>query len=293
MTQTIDKAKINEYRDSVIHLSQQQDNRVRPHVTEVASSGEFHNWDTLAPTDAIERTKATRRQDTPYIDETFARRISTPRVFEHNLTFEDYDKAEMAIDPGSAFATNQGYSMARAYDDVIIDAATGTALDGDGATNALPAGQIIGDGTGLISFDYLTQIQGKFMEDEIMIDMPKVALVGPNMITKLMQLTENTSADYVNREALQKLTATGICANWMGFTWVLSNRLTVPSAGQLDCLFMTKAAIGLQVNMNMKVRVGEDPSKSYHWQVFSQFSAGAVRVEDEHLVVGRFKDALV
>jgi len=95
----ISAVKIQEYRDTVIHIAQQGDNRVRPYVTEVASSGEFYNWDRLDPTDAIERTKATKRQNTPYINEIWTRRTSTPRVFEHTLTFEDYDKAEMAIDP--------------------------------------------------------------------------------------------------------------------------------------------------------------------------------------------------
>jgi len=285
----ISAVKIQEYRDTVIHIAQQGDNRVRPYVTEVASSGEFYNWDRLDPTDALERTKATKRQNTAYIDENWTRRTSTPRVFEHTLTFEDYDKAEMAIDPQSAFTVNQGMSMRRAYDDICIQAATGTALE-DGVPVALPAAQIVGDGTGVISFDYITQIQEQFLVNEIMTDQPKVAIIGPKQIRKLMQLTEQTSADYVRREALQMLYATGIVQNWMGFTWILSNRLTVPSASQLDCLFMTPMAIGLQVNMNMKVRVGEDPGKSYHWQVFSQFSAGAVRVEDEHIVVGRFSD---
>lgn len=286
----ISAVKIQEYRDTVIHIAQQGDNRVRPYVTEVASSGEFYNWDRLDPTDALERTKTTRRQATQYIDENWTRRTSTPRVFEHTLTFEDYDKAEMAIDPQSAFTVNQGMSMRRAYDDVCIQAATSTALE-DGVPVALPAAQTVGDGTGAISFDLITQIQEQFLVNEIMTDQPKVAIIGPKQIRKLMQLTEQTSADYVRREALQMLYATGIVQNWMGFTWILSNRLTVPGAGELQCLFMTPMAIGLQVNMNMKVRVGEDPSKSYHWQVFSQFSAGAVRVEDEHIVVGHFLDA--
>lgn len=290
MATSIDNAKINEYRDSVIQLAQQETVRVRPHVTEVASHAEFYNWDRLAPTDALERTKTTRQQDTPVIDDVFSRRVSTPRVFEHNMVYEDYDKVEMAIDPQSAYARNQGMSMARAYDDVVIDAATGTALDGDGGTNALPAGRIIGDGTGLISFGAITQIQGRFLTDEIMLDIPKVAVIGPNQVTRLMQLTEQTSADYVKREALQQLTATGICPNWMGFTWVVSNRLTIPAADELYCLFMSKMAVGLQVNMGMKIRIGEDPGKSYQWQVFAQFSAGAVRVEDEHIVVGHFSN---
>ena len=290
---SITVAKIQQYRDSVIHLAQQSAVRVRPHVTEVSSNAEYYNWDRLAPTDALERTKSNRRQDTPYINEQFTRRISTPRVFEHNLTFEDYDKVEMAIDPGSAFATNQGMSMARAYDDICIEAATGDALT-DSGTATFPAGNIIGTGTTQITFEDITKIQGKFLENEINMEYPKVAVIGPNQVVKLLQLTEATNADFVQRQALQQLNATGIVPNWMGFTWIVSNRLLSPTGdgSDIDCLFFTKAAIGLQVNMNMKVRVTEDPGKSYHWQVFSQFSAGAVRVEDEHIMVGRWADTV-
>jgi len=287
---SIDNAKIQEFRDSVIHLAQQGEARVRPHVTEVASGAEFYNWDRLGATDAVERTKSVRNKETLVVDEEFDRRVSTPRVFEHNFTFEDYDKAEMAIDPQSAYAENQGMAMRRAYDSLIIEAATADALDGEGNTNALPASQIIGDGTTEISFDSITGIQRQFMNNEIFPDMPKVAVIGPGQVERLMQLTEATSGDYVKSEALQQLNATGIVPNWMGFTWIVSNLLTAPAANELYCLFMTKQALGLQVNMNMKVRVGENPDKSYNWNVFSQFSAGAVRVEDEHLVVGHFAD---
>lgn len=288
MATSVSLVKVQEYKDNVIHLAQQENVRVRPHVMEEQSSAEFRNWDRMGPSEAVERTKTTKDKDTLIVDDDYSRRVSTPRVFEHNHTFEDFDRVEMAISPGSSMSKSQGMAMARAYDKVIIEAATGTALDGEGAAIALPAGQIHGDGTTDISFGALTNIQRVFMENEVFIDKPKVAVIGPGQVETLMQLTEQTSADYVRSQALQQLNATGICPMWMGFTWVVSNQLTVPSADELYCLFMTRDAIGLQVNMNMKVRVTENPAKSYNWNVFAQFSAGAVRVEDEEIVVGHF-----
>jgi hypothetical protein len=32
------------------------------------------------------------------------------------------------------------------------------------------------------------------------------------------------------------------------------------------------------------VRITEDPAHSYMWQVFAQWTAGCVRVQDEHIV---------
>lgn len=297
MVQTVDNALIQEFKDSVIHIAQQGDARVRPHVTEEASSAEYKNWDRLDPTDALERNKALRRQDTQFVDDVWTRRTSTPRVFESTMTFEDFDAAQMAIDPESAFTENIGMSMRRAYDDVCIEAGTADALENtDNGTLApvvLPATQIVNAGGATnITFDLVTEIQEKFMLNEIFPDEPKVAIVSPHQVRKLLQLTEQTNADYVMRESLQRLNATGIVPNWMGFTWIVSNRLTVPGAGRRYCLFMTKKALGLQVNMDMKVRIGENPDKSYQWQVFYQFAAGCVRVQDEHIVVGDFADAV-
>jgi hypothetical protein len=112
-----------------------------------------------------------------------------------------------------------------------------------------------------------------------------------------MQLTQQTSSDFVHREALQKLTASGIVPNWMGFTWVMSTRLldgadTGGGAGTKDLLFMTDRALGLQVNKDITARVAEDPSVSFAWRLYAHMTMGAVRVEDEQLVVMKVKDAI-
>jgi len=282
MAITIDSAFVEQYRDMVIHLSQQGDLRIRPHVTEVSSRGEAYNWDRLAATAAIEKTA--RRLDTVYVDDAWDRRVAVPQTFTHTMTIEHEDKVQMLIDPQSAYAENQAMAMRRAWDDLIIIAATGDSLDGDGNAVVFPAGQLIGDGSAEISFDAITEVLELFLANEITMDVPKVAVVGPKQVRKLMQLTEQTSADYVQREALQRLASYGIVPNWMGFTWILSNRLLIPSAGELSCLFFTKRALGLAVNQDIFVRIGENPAKSYMIQVFSQFTGGATRIEDEHIV---------
>ena len=282
MAITIDSAFVNQYRDLVIHIAQQGETRLRPHVTEVSLRGEAYMFDRLAATTAVE--KSGRRQATAYIDDAWDRRAALPSTYNHTMTIEHEDKVQMLIDPQSAYAENQGMAMRRAWDDIIIAAATGDASDGVGGTVSFPVGQVIGDGSTEITFDDVTQVQELFLANEITTDIPKVAVVGPKQIRKLMQLTEQTSADYVRREALQKLSATGICPNWMGFTWILSNRLLIPSATELSCLFFTKRALGLAVNQDIFVRIGENPSFQYMIQVFSQFTGGCVRVEDEHIV---------
>lgn len=290
MAITIDKAFINEYRNLVIHLAQQSEVIVRPHVTEVSSSGKTYSWDRLGATDALEKTG--RRVDTAYVDDEWSRRLAIPKTFNHTLTFEHEDTVQMIIDPQGPYARNQAMAMARQYDDLVIAAATGDALDGDG-TSAItfPAGQKIGDGTAAITFDLVTQVQEKFLTHDIAMDVPKVMIVGPVQVRQLLALTQVTSADFVERQALQQLSASGIVPNWMGMTWLVSNRLLHSAAGKISCLAFTREAIGLAVNDNMMIRVGEDPGKSYMNQVFAQFTAGATRIEDEQIVHLEVKDS--
>lgn len=292
MAITIDKAFIEEYKDLVIHLAQQGETKLRSTVMNESGKGEAYNFDRLASTDAIEKTTRREESATFYVDDAWTRRVAVPKTFVHIMTVEHEDKVQMLVDPESAYAKNQAMAMNRSWDDLIIAAATGNSLDGDGAPVAFPAGQVIGDGTTAITFDAITAVQELFMQNDIDLMEPKVAVIGPTQVRKLMQLTEQTSADYVQRESLQRLYDTGIVPNWMGFTWIMSNRLLAPGVGEISCLFYTKSALGLVINQDVFTRIGENPDKAYMIQVFAQYTAGAVRVEDEHIVHGHFLDSL-
>jgi len=281
---------ISTFETILRHLAQQEVSRSRPYVTERGAGSENHNWERLGTSDAS--IKVTRLQPTPEADTPFSRRVSVAKTYDNADSTEQEDPSQMLIDPNSNLAVSLGYSMRRAVDDEIFAAATAAALTGDGSTSAFPAGQIIGDYTTPISFDFITAVQEKFMENDIDMSIPKVAIVGPTQIRKLMQLTEQTSADYVHREALMRLSSTGIVPMWMGFTWISSTRLVVPAADQLDTLFFTKRALGLHVAQDINARIAEDPATSFAWRIYCFMVMGAVRVEDEHIVWGKLADTL-
>jgi len=290
MAITITAAYVQTYERTVRQLAQQAETKLRGTVMERSVSAEKHNWDRLGKGDFTTKTAA--RTATPATDSPWSRRVSVPTTKHDGDTVEPEDIVQMLIDPKSSVAEKQGMGAKRAVDDIIIAAATGDALDGAGAPVVFPAGQLIGDGTVPISFDFVTAVQEKFMQNDIDPSIPKVFVVGPTQVRKLMQLTEQTSADYVNAQALQKLNASGIVPNWMGFTWIVSTRLLIPVATQRSCLAFTKRAIGLQVNKDIWARVAEDPSISFAWRIYSALTMGAVRVEDEQIVHLKVKDAL-
>lgn len=286
MAITIDKVYIQTFERNVRHLAQQADTRLRRFVTEKATDGQKHNWERLGSGEAS--LKAAARVATPTSDLPWSRRVSLAQTYHMGETVEQEDVVQMLIDPNSNVSAAIANGMKRKIDDILIAAATGTALNGDGTTSTFPAGQVVGDGTGTISIDNILEVQEKFYKNDIDPDESKVMVISPTVQRKLMSLMEVTSGDYQNSKAL----ATGMLPNWMGFDWVVSNRLLVPVAGQISCLAFTKRALGFQVNRDITAKVAEDPSLSFAWRIYAHMTMGAVRTEDEHIVHLKVKNAI-
>jgi len=286
MAITISNVYVQTFEQNVRHLAQQGMSHLRPYVTEVSTTGEKHNWELLGAGSATQKTSA--RTATPTSDLPWSRRVSVAETWHAGETSEPEDPVQMLVDPNSNIAKALAMAMKRAVDDLIIAAATGTALDGQGANNAFPAGQGVGGATTVIGLDLVLQVQELFGKNDVDPDTPKVFVIGPTQQRKLMQLMEVTSGDYQEKKAL----ATGYLPNWMGFTWVVSNRLTIPSAGELYCLAFTPQAIGLQINKDIWAQVAQDPSLSFAWRIYTAMTMGAVRVEDKHIVRVHVKDAI-
>lgn len=289
MANTIANVYVETFEQNLRHVAQQENTKLLPYVQVRGEESENHNWEKLGSSDAS--VKTTRLQTTPVADTAWARRVAVSQTWDNGESTEQEDPVQMIVDPNSNLVKSLGYSMRRAQDDVIITAATADALEGDGSTTAFTAGQTVGDYSTAIDFDSITAIQEIFMKNDIDPSVPKVAVVGPTQVRKLMQLTENTSSDYVQAQALQRY---GIVPGWLGFTWINSTRLLNPTApgDDIDCLFFTDQAIGMNIPKNITAKVAEDPSISFAWRLYCFTVMGAVRVQDEHIVRGAFADTL-
>lgn len=278
---TIDQAYIDTFEGNVRHLAQQKFTKLRRTV-DVTTEGETHGWDRLSGGEAAAKT---RKMATPETGRTWSRRVAVATPWSDAEVTELEDPTMMLINPNAALVRSLGMSMGRIQDIIIIRAAVeAAALEGDGGTEAFPAGQTIGTGAEEISFDLITQVQQKFLENNIDPDVPKYAVVSPAQVTKLMQLTENTSSDYVEAQRLQNY---GIAPNWLGFTWInstLLNNLATPLVDEIYNIFYTDFALGFHIPQDVHAEVAKDPSLSFAWRVYCQLTAGAVRVEDEHIV---------
>jgi hypothetical protein len=309
MAATIPQVYVDGFRDALRHLAQQKTSKLRAWCDEFSPEAETGNWDRLAKAEANAKTRRTTETaatlsglETPIDDRVWSRRIAVAGTYNGGEWTEVEDPSMMLIDPNSNLVQSLGYAMGRKFDDIILTAAFGNALNsvraGDGSNtptpDAVPVEQVVGDWTTPISFDAITEVLEIFNRNDIDMDEPKVAVIGPRQVRELMNLTEQTSADYVQARALQQ---NGIVPNWMGFTWIMSTRLyfnaPVPAATEQSCLFMTRRAMGLHVAEDIKTFVERDPSYQYAWRPYCQFTAGSVRVEDEHMVWGKFLDASV
>ena len=284
---SIGNVYVQTFEANVRHLAQQGATRLRQFVTEVHTTGQNHNWERLGQGTAV--LKGGPRTPTPTSNLPWSRRVSPTATWHAGETSEHEDAVQMLVDPNSNIAKALGMAMKRAVDDIIIAAATGAALDGAGVPNVFPAGQVIGNGAGVITLDTVLNVAQIFQQNDIDPDEPKVIVIGPIQQRRLMQLMEVTSGEYQNAKAL----ASGVLPNWMGFTWVVSTRLLAPAPGEISCLAFTKQAIGLQINKDIWARIAEDPSLSFAWRIYTAMTMGAVRVEDEHIVHIHLRDAVV
>lgn len=285
MAFTIDKATVKTFEDNVRHLAQQKDSRLRAWVQEKDKTSAVHSFKRIgAQTLAL---KVGRRVATPVNDSVWSNRVATPASYDGGDTVESEDAAQMIINPTSEITIAFGNAVRRQYDDIIIAAAFANAPDEAAGANAFPAGQVFGDYNGEMDLTVATAVNALFLTNNIDPEDEKVFVIGPNQARKLLHETRATHGDFV--EAKQ-LVSGGFIRNWMGFTWVVSNRLSHPAGGQVDCIAMTRKAMGLLVTEDLFVRVAEDPSLSFLTRVYSKISAGAVRVEDEQIVRVKMKD---
>ena len=297
MAITIQNAYIETFERNVRQLAQQSDARLRMCVTERAEQSEKHNWDRLAESAAVEKTAA--RVATPMggdqaggVGNTdqipWTRRVSNAKTFHTGDVFEAEDPIQMLIDPQSAIAESLAMNMRRAIDDLLILEAIAAADDGAGGTVTFPVGQVVGDGSGEITLDFILEVGELFHANDVDPDLTKCWILGPKQWRKLMQLLEITSGDFMNSKPL----ASGILPNTAGFTFIHSNRLNIPSADEIDNLVFTRKAIGMHVAQDIRVKVAERADLSFAWQVYASWTMGAVRVEDEHIVKAHLADTI-
>jgi hypothetical protein len=289
MTVTIDNAYIKTFESYVRHVAQQTDARLRPFVTEKQSGGEDDSFPIIGTADFT--SKASSRTATPMNDTAWSNRICNTAVYHQGDSYEPEDVARMIVEPQSNLVQAIGNGARRCIDDIIIAAFSATADDKDGNHNALPSDSKLGGATQAFDFNFVTDLNEWFLARDIPTEEEKCLCVSPNCAKMMLREAKATSEDYVG--PAHALVNGGFIRNFLGFTWVVSNRLPLAVGGTLQryVYAFTKRAMGLKVTKDIWARIAEDPTHSFMTVVYSALDMGAVRIEDKRIVQAHILEA--
>ena len=301
MSNQIDTALVQTYRSNIEIQFQQKGSRLRNTVRVESQKSEFDFYDRIGPVDAVEIQS--RHSDTPLLETPHTRRRIGMRDFDWADMIDRPDKIRMLADPTSSYSQNAVYSLGRKLDDIIIEAATGTAYTGKtgtGSTNFsnLAAGQSISKSyteSGSSVDSNLTI--GKLRRARFLLDKNEAiddgdgltCVVTASQIQALLRTVEATSSDYNTVRAL----VNGEIDSFMGFNFVRTERLLLNrtdaaggSAGVAtrSVLVYPQSAITLALGTDINVDVGPRRDKRNNTQVYVCASFGAVRMWEEKVI---------
>ena len=289
MSFTVDTALVQAYKANITLLSQQRGSRLRPYVRREMQNAKYEFYDRLDSTAATEVT--TRHADTPLISAPHDRRRVGMRDFDWADLIDRKDKVRMLADPTSAYTQNAVFALGRSMDQVIIDAAFGTAFTGEtGATSvtwategnevAVDYVEVGGATNSNLTIAKLRKAKDYFGVNESQADgEPLIAAVAQSQITSLLRNVEVTNSDYNTVKAL----VAGEVDTFMGFKFVRTQLLTVTSSIR-ECIFFAQNGLLLAENTDVLVDVGPRRDKRNATQVYVCGTFGAARMEGKKVV---------
>jgi hypothetical protein len=280
MSNQITTAFVQQYSNNVQMLSQQKGSLLRSAVDVETVVGKNAFFDQVGVASAVKRL--TRHSDTPRMDTPHARRRCSLSDYEYSDLIDNQDKIRTLIDPTSAYATAAAYALGRAQDDEIIAALSGTAFTGEtGSTSTvLPSSQKITEaGTDGLTIAKLRSAKEILDASSVDPSIPRYIAVSPKQITDLLGTTEVTSSDFNTVKSL----ANGEVNSFLGFNFIVSNRLTSASSKRL-CLVWAMDGCKMAIGQDLMTRIDERADKGYAHQVYVCQSLGATRMEEDKVV---------
>ena len=283
MSFEITTAFVNQFGANIDLLSQQKDSRFMGKVRMESQTGETGFYEQIGATAAIERTS--RHADTPRVDTPHSRRAVTMATFEWADLIDQADKVRMLIDPTSSYSMSAVMAMNRSRDDVMIEAALGTARTGkNGTVNVvLPVSQKIvaatGSTTGL-NIGKLRAAAEILNGNDVDPDIRRYMAITSKQLSNLLAEDELTNADFATVKALVR----GEVDEFMGFTFVRTERLTLDGNSDRQIIAWAQDGLLLASGSNNITRITERDDKSYSTQVFRSEDFGATRMEEDKVV---------
>ena len=284
MSTEVNKAFVQKFRDTFIHLVQQKGSRLRDYVRLNADVvGKYDHFDRIGSTSAQKITS--RHSDTPLISTPHSRRRVSMDDYNWADLIDKADKVRMLADPASDYMKAGVWAMGRKMDDIIIAAMSGNATtidENDASSNvALPAAQKVAvSATTDMNITKLMQAKKILDASDVDPDLPRHIVMKSNQFYDLLGDNQIQSSDFNTVKAL----VAGDIDTFMGFKFHRSERLAQDASNDTLCLAWIPEGIGLSMGMDVKTEISERADKNHSTQVYAQMCLGAVRIEDEKVV---------
>jgi len=267
-------------------LCQQKPSVLRNYVTTATVNGEKKSFNQLGQ---MTMSRITNRLDNTRISELGSEKrwLSSVPYDVANLFDEwDSDFLGSVVLPTSETVQAHHFAYNRLCDQVIINAALGTAYSGEDGVTATPF-----DSNQLIPADYvltgsasnsgltipkLIELKGLFGKNEVPEEEEIIFVYTQSQLNNLLNNTQATSSDYAAVKAL----VDGKINHFLGMTWKRCELLPLDSSDIRTCFAFVKRAIKF-ADSGRKVHMDVRADKNHALQIRSVAKLGAVRMEEK------------
>lgn len=263
------------YSQNIMQLAQQKYSKllntvyIKPNVTgKTFFQDQIGEWSMS--------TKGGRNVQTPNNDPNLARRMGIMIDYHDNRLLDRGDELRTISDPKSAYTIAAARSLGRKIDDVIIAAAIGTANTGETGSGTAATPSTVSVTANTLRLENVADLK-KELDDSDVEEEDRYLVINPALLSSALQQSQMSSADYAAVKALVR----GEINTFMGFTWIMSTRLSQQSG--LVGLGYQKYALCLAMAAQPLVRTDERADLSYSWQIYYELNVGAVRLEEDRI----------
>lgn len=224
--------------------------------------------------------KGGRNTQTPNNDPLLARRMGTMLDFHDARLLDRGDELRTISDPKSSYTIAAASALGRKIDERIIIAALGSAASGETGSTSVTNGNIILGSAASMTLARIVAVKAQLDAQDVDME-DRVFVITPAALDNLLNTTAATSSDYNSVKALVR----GEIDTWMGFKWIMSTRLAAVSSSTLIGIAYQKFGICMAMAAEPLVRTDERTDLSYSWQLYYELNMGAVRLEENRVVI--------
>jgi len=226
------------------------------------------------------REKITRGAVSPVIETPHTARWVEPRDFDWGDTIDLQDLLRMNNNPESSYVQNGKNALARAMDDVFIQAFFGsnkTGKDGTGTAATFPAANIVAAGGVGMTVDKLRAGMKILRKAEVDFDTETIyCAITAEEVEDLQNETQMISLDY-NTSAIL---VSGKIQPFMGINFIMSERLPFSTGTTRQCPLWAKSGALIATWNGVMTKIDQRADLSYAWYTYVAHTFGATRLEE-------------